>query len=152
MFTSVAGRSPRLLATSNSIAFHAIVSNIVQHIEERQAVVFDLIHLNVGGAFQSDQGIFTAPTSGLYVFSVSIATHQSNSTHEIDAALVKNGHLYGLVIGHGEGLRSDQGSITITMQLEVGDEVWVEITWPQVSAVRGSRYGETTFTGFRLSQ
>lgn len=86
------------------------------------------------------------------MFSVSIATYQSSSTHEVDAALVKNSHPFGLVIGHGEGGRSDQGSVTIAMQLEEGDEVWVEITWPQATAVRGGSYGQSTFTGFLLSQ
>lgn len=43
----IAGRSPRLLATSTSVAFHAFVSHDVQHVEEGQTVLFDSVHLNV---------------------------------------------------------------------------------------------------------
>lgn len=52
------------------------------------------------------------------------------------------------MLGHGDNRRPDQGSVTVTTQLQEGDEVWVELKTPADDSVYGDSF--TSFTGFLL--
>lgn len=100
-----AGKSLLSLAPSTFAAFHSVVSNCEKNIVDDQTVLFDLISPNIGDGYHSINGVFISPTHGLYVFSVSIATKLSSSSHDISAKLVKNVLILGVVIGYREGHR-----------------------------------------------
>ena len=44
-------------------------------------VIFDHLDLNLGGGFHTSTGIFTAPASGLYLFSLKIAHTPPGNIH-----------------------------------------------------------------------
>lgn len=80
--------------------------------------------MNDGNGFDVRHGNFTAPTTGVYVLSVSIYTE---SHVEIFLDLVSNGNL--VISFYADG-RTDHASQTNTfpMLLKEGDMVWLRAT------------------------
>lgn len=149
---TIPSKQRRLLGTTTQTAFHAVVGpHLLKDVRQNQAIIFDTARLNIGGDYHENLGVFIAPTSGIYVFSASIASAYNRSSHEFDAALMKNGEVIARLLGHGDNDadRSDQASVTVTVQLAQDDEVWVKLTWPVVTELRGDA-GFSSFTGFRL--
>jgi hypothetical protein len=106
--------------------------------------VYDSVNLNLGGGYHHFSGIFIAPVSGIYLFCTSVLAE----THaDIDVGIIKNGiQLAGAYAGSIGQSSYDQGSASVTMQLHVGDEVWVENRWPAGAKVHGQGL-HTSFTG-----
>lgn len=130
------------------VAFHAVMGKDREyaHLGSQQPIVFDAVNLNVGNGYRSNHGIFIAPFDGIYVFSASVLSYMDPKP-EIYAAIAKNGTPLARIYGHGDNGRHDQGSVTVTTQLSVDDEITVEITANDAS-FWGGLY--TTFTGFLL--
>ncbi|KAL4239190.1 hypothetical protein ACF0H5_000007 [Mactra antiquata] len=108
------------------IAFHATISqDIKAYITKGQKIIFDTVNLNIGGCFEKTTGVFTAPINGLYLFSVSIESYASNNK----AFLACNGAALSQIALYPSTLdsyRYDQASTTATVQLKVGDRIWIE--------------------------
>lgn len=130
------------------VAFHAVMAiHDKAHIGINQHIVFEDELLNLGNAYHKLHGTFIAPISGIYVFSVSIMT-SVDPYPEVQASVMKNTTELARVFGHGDNGRHDQGSVTVTVQLDVNDEVWVELIYPADDTIYGGRF--TSFTGFLL--
>lgn len=110
------------------VAFHAVVDlRTIEHIGVHQHIVFEEEYLNVGEGYHKLLGTFLAPYDGIYVFSASVMS-SVNDHPEVQAAIVKNGTVLARIFGHGDNGRHDQGSATVTIQLNTGDEVWVVLS------------------------
>ena len=98
---------------------------------------------NVGNAYNSNSGAFTAPYDGDYMFIVRVDT-----SPDYDALMIaKNGH--AVVSGHNDG-RNDYHIVTCcVMTLTSGDTVTVNHS---VGEVKGHVDGgsESLFVGFRI--
>ena len=139
----------RSLETTSAVAFHAVFSSgIISHLGTNDNIRFDKVLLNEGGGYHNQHGLFIAPKSGFYLFSVSIATSPGQRFY---AYVSKNGVVIGEIAGNGEqGGYLDQGSVTMVTKLSVGDEVWVVHTNPTDGSIYGSSY--TSFTGFLIME
>lgn len=105
-------------------------------------LIFKRVVTNVGNGYNSNTGIFTAPTKGVYFFSF---TGCVGSSGQVNAALVKNSELlFALFDSRGT---NGCASNSVTVQLEVGDTVFVRL-WRGNSIFDQSRL--STFTGFLL--
>lgn len=71
----------------NAVAFTAILSRDTT-VGGKEVVKYDRVLTNVGGAYKSSTGIFTAPYKGIYTISCSLLSSTSNSVH-LD--ITKNG-------------------------------------------------------------
>ncbi|WAR03637.1 C1QL4-like protein [Mya arenaria] len=127
-------------------AFTATMSADKSGIPNHTTIVFDVVITNKGGAYSPSNGIFTSKTAGVYVFSW--VTTNKNRTW-MNTELMLNGEKKGTAM-------SDSGDIndysvaanTVSLELQVGDQVWVRAgTWHN-----GKLAGEwrTTFTGWQL--
>ena len=89
------------------------------------AFVFDTIQLNNGGHYNTANGRFTAPVSGLYTFTVSTTQITTASGPELHA--YKNGALYvsNLAVGYYTAYRTFGG--TVVVWLDAGD--YFDIRW-----------------------
>lgn len=131
------------------VAFHAVLDDgETSNIGLGQHIPFPTELLNLGGGYHKLHGTFICSLSGVYVFSTSILSYR-NPHPDIQASVMKNGQVLARVYGHGDNGIYDQGSVTVTVQLQEGDEVWVELHNPADSSIYGYRY--TSFTGFLLS-
>ncbi|XP_053387741.1 uncharacterized protein LOC128551190 [Mercenaria mercenaria] len=128
--------------TPEIVAFHATVDvhNHVTHLTQGQTVVFDSVHLNVGGGYHSSAGIFIAPSAGIYIFSLSVMLNTASS-HWIDLDLIKN----GAVLSGAYAFEYAQGSVSIVTQLKIGDEVLVKVHASDIGILYGDKL--TSFMG-----
>jgi hypothetical protein len=82
---------------------------------------FSNVVLNIGNAFDSSTGIFTAPRSGIYLFSV-VVSSQDNDL--LIVKIMQNYYQIGLAMAGDESHAT--GSFTVVSYLSVGDRIWVE--------------------------
>lgn len=134
----------RTTATSAafSVRFNADpVNNVGVH----ATLKFDAVAFNQGGYYNAQSGIFTAPSSGLYVFFVSLMG--SDNRPAIDIGVMKSGQLLDIAWAEGQSDLYDQGSCLTTTHLMAGEQVWVQ-HWDGETSFRGAFF--TTFSGFLL--
>ena len=112
--------------------------------------MFETVLLNIGNGYHDNHGLFTAPVSGIYVFSVSMMNQADSDHHRIQVGLKKNGVYLARTMSDGKSINYDQGSFTVTSQLDAGDDVWVAVYNPLTNVyLFGNRY--SSFTGFLLA-
>ncbi|KAL4227203.1 hypothetical protein ACF0H5_012649 [Mactra antiquata] len=139
----------RMRKTPN-IAFRSALGNTVNAMNHGSSVVFDIVGLNNGNAYDSDTGKFTAPVNGVYLFSMKIGNPTSKPGN---FALVKASshgkkfleYAFG---GHTSGW--SMGGTTTVTQLVKGDSVWVEGEGTASGIFHGSWRMHTTFAGALL--
>jgi hypothetical protein len=118
-------------------------------------IPFEVEILNVGGAMNLQTGKFTAPRTGKYFFSLSgLGFFPGSSSYQsMDIHLVKNGSRIAKT--HSD-TTSPGGqyiifSLQSTLQLQVGDQIWVDISGIAVGAhFHGNT--NTHFTGWLLQE
>ncbi|XP_048743710.1 heavy metal-binding protein HIP-like [Ostrea edulis] len=128
------------------IAFHARTSSALRNVALYTVVVFGKVTLNTGRGYDTRTGKFTAPESGIYSFTWTIATIAKN---HFSTDIVINGRMVGF--NHVNGARYsnyETASATAIINMEKNDKVWI----------RARDSGKTTyayqdrcsFSGFRL--
>jgi hypothetical protein len=105
------------------IAFQAHVSRGVNHFNDslRNTLYFGSVDLNLGYSYR--RGHFTAPKSGIYIFSLTV-TILPDTKAPVIAAIEKNGNILAKATSYGS-VNYHQGSVTIVVELNVGDEIKV---------------------------
>ncbi|XP_060580976.1 uncharacterized protein LOC132737660 isoform X2 [Ruditapes philippinarum] len=68
---------------------------------------------------------------------------------ELYAQITKNGLPLAKAFGLGNSVMDAQGSVTVTAQMNLGDEVWVKHIYPADGSLWGERL--TSFTGVLIS-
>ena len=133
----------RTRATTEKVAFAAVLNNDNRHIGLGQIIPFDNVVTNIGNAFHPHSNVFIAPVTGVYVFFVSI---MNVKTH-FEADIVRNGARVARAFA--DGLNLAQGATATVVHLNVNDEVSVKLAWPQNTLIHGN--GFSSFSGFLLS-
>jgi hypothetical protein len=109
-----------------------------------QAIIFDTIVTNIGHHYSANTGVFTAPINATYYFSASILSHTGEA---LETEIVKNGVREVLMYSYDNA--HEQGSNSVVLQLNTGDEVWVRHTITVGTIIYGN--GWSTFSGFKIS-
>lgn len=87
----------------------------------KQIVKYDRVLTNVGGAYKSSTGIFTAPYKGIYTISCSLMSSTSNSVH-LD--IMKNGTKLSIVFAAAGTF--PHSSQTLQLFFKKGDKIWIQ--------------------------
>ncbi|XP_052797493.1 complement C1q-like protein 4 [Mya arenaria] len=110
-------------------------------------IVFNSVTTLVGGGYSSGTGIFTSPTSGLYVFSTTIKIQLGHSRSHAWFSIKKNA--VTIVRLHLEDIdsNSETTSGSVLLSLQAGDRVFVTC-----ESILGTILGDdyTFFSGFPL--
>lgn len=93
-------------------------------------VPFEVVQLNIGNAMNIASGIFTAPRTGIYFFSLSGVGTIPSPGGNLDVGIALN----GAVVGRGEAndytgkTEWETYSLQLTLKLQAGDLISVQIT------------------------
>ncbi|XP_017165364.1 cerebellin-4-like [Poecilia reticulata] len=114
----------------NKVAFGASISvgGNIGPFNTHTILVYKKVYMNTG-SFNPGTGIFTAPVKGVYYFSFS---GHNQSSKSMCLQLMKNGEQMVTVYNHPAGNRSETATNGMTLQLEVGDQVYMRLyqnTW-----------------------
>ena len=123
------------------MAFFASVTNDTHILGTHQDIKFDNAVTNVGQAYNPHHGTFIAPVAGVYLFTVTLS-------HPYGAAnghIMKNGQILAkLSFVYYDG----QSSQTVIVELEKGDDIYVENDKTDGRGIMGDRH--STFAGFLI--
>ncbi|XP_052265372.1 ectin-like isoform X2 [Dreissena polymorpha] len=141
--------------SQGAVAFYAVLANKALNLRKGQTVVFDRVLTNIastqsGGSYNATTGVFTAPLSGVYVFSCSIMAYDTSFTH---VALHKNNiPLSTMYVNGRSGHNFDSAASTVTVSLTKGDRVYAKHI-DNDQGLEGIYYaGQSTFTGFLVQR
>ncbi|EFX82669.1 C1q and tumor necrosis factor-related protein-like protein 2 [Daphnia pulex] len=120
-------------------------------------IPFVLARVNEGNAMNLTSGIFTAPRPGTYFFSFTGTSFISSSSfYQFFSILYLNGNLIGRsYVYEDRGVNRKHSLLTVqsTLNLEKGDQVWVQIKFNGSSShLFDSVNHYTHFTGFMLEE
>ncbi|KAK7506690.1 hypothetical protein BaRGS_00002165 [Batillaria attramentaria] len=133
----------RIATQETRVAFNVRLSTTTsQPFTGTQTLVFGLVDLNQGGAYDKDTGFFTAPISGLYLFSLHLTHTPPGSIH---AKIMKNGVEIAEVEASGDDKYHDRSSSSVVVHLAKADKVWVKRYDGGSTQVQGG--WRTAFTG-----
>ncbi|XP_062300617.1 complement C1q-like protein 4 isoform X19 [Scomber scombrus] len=109
-------------------------------------LIYKAVKTNIGNAYSSSTGIFTAPVAGVYYFTF---YHHAGGEHRAILNLYKNNQFIVRVADHPSNDHADNGGNAAFLQLQQGDQVYVLLAYN--SHVWGTG-NVTTFSGFLVSQ
>ena len=141
------------------MAFYAYISKDFANIGKDHELVFDTVVTNSGNAYNNYSGTFTAPSSGLYAFSYSIAVagYHISGDHdgafgEISVQLVRNASPCGAILADTESSHEDEMSTGFAiLYLDAGDIVRVISLYASQGTLLSNYSGYWTFSGFKIS-
>lgn len=111
------------------VAFTVYLSHGVHNLTQDQPIVYDKVLLNMGGAYNTKTGMFTAPVGGVYLFSYSVGAKSVPGVHlsQYDVftrLVVDNVHQVSAVAESTGTYDDEQGSTTAILFVEQGSKVW----------------------------
>ncbi|XP_059353050.1 contactin-associated protein-like 5 [Daphnia carinata] len=137
---------------STPVYFYVQTNSIFQDVHT--PIIFQITQLNTGYAMNGEIGIFTAPATGTYFFSLSGVGYMSYSSNgNMQISLMMNNYR----IGRAEvRLTQSQGISTFSLQstlyLQKGDRVWVQIDERNLIYLYDDGTHLTHFTGWSLQE
>ena len=105
------------------VAFHAGIAGFTGSDTENSIIPFDVVHLNIGGAYDPSTGEFTPTISGLYLISYDVLADGSCGVNDVCALLYVNG--VSLSSSCSEVFAS--GGAAVVLQLTANDSVWMAV-------------------------
>ncbi|CAG2204922.1 C1QL [Mytilus edulis] len=140
---------PDNTASDGLVAFYAYMSNNENNPSAHHTLIYDVSVTNVGSGYNHVTGIFTAPTSGVYVFIW--VTRVYNGEHPTE--LMINTAVYGVTFLRAKGSSND-GSVsgTVVANVTKGDSVFVRVhsTYPGDGYIASNEHGHPSFSGWLL--
>ena len=86
-------------------------------------VIFDLVSVNVGNAYNKYTGVFTAPYKGTYHFNIDISSPPKLGSNSLHVHLYKNDETVGYVFLNGHTQYWIRRTAAVNVILDVGDVV-----------------------------
>ncbi|XP_052069138.1 complement C1q tumor necrosis factor-related protein 3-like [Mytilus californianus] len=133
-----------------SPAFYVYMSTDEASPGPHHTLIFNSVITNIGNAYNQYSGIFTAPSSGMYVLSYTIT---ADSGASIPVEIVKNADVIGSLLTRAYGSYRQSVSSTVVVNMNAGDVCYVR-TSGSGATTAGSIYSRTeartSFTGWRI--
>ena len=137
---------PTTYTVPDTVGFYAVLSRKMENPGTHHTIIFDSVKTNLGNGYNSHTGVFTVPTSGLYVFTWSMRLF---GTEHHSAQLVVNNVVQGAVflsvIGGNENV-SGSGVV----YLNTGDDVLIRTTSDNQGNIESDPSGFTMFAGWLI--
>ena len=104
------------------MAFTAYLDKTLTHLGINHVIPFDKVLLNEGNGLNTNTGIFHCSQSGVYLFSLTIESHNKGA---IVAKLVVDGNNQLDIVTDGSGGHYQTAGATAIVRLTSGQSVWV---------------------------
>ncbi|XP_061194077.1 multimerin-2-like [Saccostrea echinata] len=141
-------RSGTLVEQSDPVIFSAYKSSYTSGISTRVTVRFDQTYINIGNHYHTEDGIFIAPMTGVYMFHWTIVSGSSDFTTQL---MVGGSARASSYVPYPGG--ADSGSAMVIINVNKEDHIWIQI-YGSSEYVYGGRNSEgsiqSTFTGILL--
>jgi len=128
------------------VAFHVGIHVDTRFTRDAERVKWNRTMLNEGSAYNPRTGLFTAPTCGLYFFSLTTRAPQGFTSYA-DAELMANRQRLCLVDSYA---RNDAGACSGVVHLDEGETAWVQSYQAELQGGSNYRATATTFSGFLM--
>lgn len=142
---------PRILTATPTdiVAFYAYLSNAEINPGQHHIIVYDHVMTNSGNGYSKHTGAFTAPKTGMYVFSWTTFV-DPHSYFSIE--LINNSVRAGIVFVQGDTTYNGVTGLAV-IQLEQGDVVMVrsEPGYTPHGNIYSDNNMKTTFSGWCIS-
>ncbi|KAK0135375.1 Complement C1q-like protein 2 [Merluccius polli] len=117
---------------------------------DNTTIVYKHIFLNMGGNYNPNNGIFTAPLSGVYSLSLTVYSDSGSEGTELAACatLKVNGVAVSVLKDMNAQDQEDSTTSVVALHLTAGDKVYV--TLPKNCYLCDDNSHYNTFTGFLL--
>ncbi|XP_062569385.1 cerebellin-3-like isoform X3 [Saccostrea cucullata] len=112
-----------------------------------EVIILKRVLNNVGGGYDSETGVFTAPVAGNYAFFFSVEVTRKKRLKIF--LYVNNNHVAEAIAGVNEEY-FDTGSNMVTLSLQKNDRVCIK-SHPNNAEMVDIQYCGNSFTGFLLS-
>eukprot|EP00058_Branchiostoma_floridae_P010001 XP_002595489.1 hypothetical protein BRAFLDRAFT_69125 [Branchiostoma floridae] len=130
------------------VAFSVARTTDVKKSSSHTVMAYDVILSNVGGAYSQETGKFVATVGGVYFFTFTGMTQNLLNTNCF-VRLMKNGApMVGLYENNDENPQIHSSCNSAILQLQPGDEVWVELY--KGYSLNSNEYRYLTFSGFLI--
>lgn len=110
-----------------------------------QPIAFDLLHSNLGGAFDASSGHFSCPAAGTYVFFFHILKLAISVPLYVN--LMRNDEVVSSAYANDGAPDHETASNHAVLPLRIGDHIWLRL---HRGAIYGSSWKYSTFSGFLL--
>ncbi|XP_062617216.1 complement C1q-like protein 2 [Saccostrea cucullata] len=143
-------KGKRAIGTGTPIAFYAYMSKSEHNPSNHHMLIFDTITTNLGGGYNRHSGMFSAPATGLYVFTWTIYTGEHGKTA---FAIYVNDDIVSSCFGETDGNSRDYDSETgtIVVSLNQHDDVYIRSIMACTTYVPSiDWHARTTFAGWKL--
>lgn len=139
-------------ATTGAVAFYAYMGHTEYSPSNHHTIIFDIPVTNLGNGYNHFSGIFSVPTSGVYVFSWTIA---DSAGGYVFSELVVNADVVGAILTNTSA-GADRLSTTglVVKEARQGDVVYVRTS--PTGGIHGNIESlapaqRTSFSGWKLS-
>ncbi|KAL7834232.1 hypothetical protein SRHO_G00284790 [Serrasalmus rhombeus] len=110
-------------------------------------LVYKNVLTNIGNAYNSSTGIFTAPFRGVYYICFTASVYDNNS-YNLGLTLYKNGHALLHLGEYGSDGYAKHVSTGVALELMVGDQLYTKL--PANYVVYDDSLFRTSFSGFLI--
>ena len=110
--------------SAGMVAFHAGIDGFTGSDTEDTIIPFNVVHLNIGGAYDPPTGVFTPTSSGLYLMSYDVLADGSTcGTSDVCVRLYVN----GVILSNSCSEVYASGGAAVVLQLTANDSVWMAV-------------------------
>lgn len=127
------------------VAFHAVLSRVLQNAPVNTIIKFGNVPTNEGGGYNRTTGKFTAPTDGVYSFSWTYCTNRGSTTYT--CAMV-DGKPTGYAVNQGQSSTWQNTSGHLVIKLRKGSQFWIQTFYKTAQWIHKDY---TFLSGYRLS-
>ena len=134
---------------SENIAFCAYLDHNVYHMGIGHVIKYNKALLNDGSGYNTHTGIFTAPLTGVYLFTFSFDSHAGKTELRLS---IDDVNIVGSVVDHvGTNNNLLVGGNSAIIHVTKGQAVWTETYYTDNQDIESQEsYRKTTFSGVLL--
>ncbi|OWF56006.1 Complement C1q subcomponent subunit B [Mizuhopecten yessoensis] len=130
-----------------SVAFSVALQNNI-NVHDHETMVFGHVILDEGSGYKSGDGIYTAPQSGVYVFTWSITAGTHSGGHDVYTNLVVNGTPVGGIDSDSDASNSGSSTGVVVTYVDYGDHIFIRTG--STGSIISSQSAKSTFSGWLL--